>query len=90
MAKGTRQNSRPKYVPPVSNEDFLKHAKPMIAQIGGHPVEMEPREFSSGSVGYNASFKVDVLVNGKVVKCQVGLNVIVCGSKPGEAETAAA
>jgi len=42
------------------------------------------REFSTGSVGYNVSGKIPALdKDGKAtaLKSQVGLNIIVCGSK---------
>jgi hypothetical protein len=75
---------RKAYVPPLTNDDFLAFAPNEIATISGKPFEMTPREFSSGSVGYYTSGKVDLLVKGAVVKCQVSVNVTVIGSKPKE------
>ena len=39
------------------------------------------KEFSTGSLGWNISQKMDVLVNGQPQKVQVGLNLTIVGSK---------
>lgn len=66
---------------PIRKKDFLTGAEPMTVEVAGQAFQLSPREFSTGSVGYNASGKVSVLVDGKVVPLQVNLLLTVIGSK---------
>lgn len=51
-------------------------------QIGDKTLlALEPKEFSTGSVGYNANGKVTLIVNGKPVVFQASLNLTAVGSK---------
>lgn len=52
----------------------------MIA-IAGTPFVAAPRVFSSGKVGWSATGKVNLMVNGQVVKCQVGVNLVGVGTE---------
>lgn len=70
-----------KTVCPLTRDEFNKKADEIIVVIAGREFNLEPREFSTGSLGWNLNEKVEVKVNGKTVKCQVGLNVTVIGSK---------
>lgn len=73
---------RTKYECPISRSEFNNEAKPLAVTIGnGTTVAAQAREFSSGSFGWYASDKVVLNVNGTPVKVQVGLNMVVVGSK---------
>lgn len=55
---------------------------PLPCQIGDKLLmSLDPKEFSTGSVGYNANGKVTLLVGGKPVVFQASLNLIAVDSK---------
>lgn len=53
-------------------------------------IHLEPREASTGSVGLGGQGKINVMVGGKSVPCQVGANFTVIGSKTWSPERKAA
>lgn len=67
---------------PVTKEQFLKSAKPLMISIDGKQQVASVKEFSTGSLGWYAGEKVVVEIDGVPVRCQVGLNITVIGSKP--------
>lgn len=60
----------------------------LACKIGDNTLlSLDPKEFSTGSVGFNANGKVTLLCNGKPVQFQVSMNLTAVGSKdfpPGE------
>ena len=66
---------------PISRDDFRAGAKPMKVTIAGFPMEAMAKEFSTGSLGWNINGKMHVEIGGKLVQCQVGMNVTLVGSK---------
>lgn len=66
---------------PLSRADFLAKAEPLKIDINGFPMIAEPREFSTGSFGWYVNGKATQIVDGKTVSVQVGMNLIVVGSK---------
>jgi hypothetical protein len=66
---------------PISRDHFRQHAKELKVTIAGVPMTAEPKEFSTGSLGWNINGKVQLDVGGRLVLCQVGLNLTVVGSK---------
>jgi hypothetical protein len=61
---------------------FVQTAKALPVKLGTRDFLAQPKEFSTGSVGFNISEKLEVtLPSGEVVRCQVGLNITVIGSK---------
>jgi hypothetical protein len=66
---------------PVTLADFRQHAKTLLVKIADVPFEVKPKEFSTGSLGWNLNHKMDVIVNGKPVPCQIGMNITIIGSK---------
>lgn len=80
MAKA-KKPTEPKPIQ-ITKEDFTKGAKPMQVTIGSTTITLSPKDFSTGSFGWFAGEKVVVEVEGKPIKCQLGLNLIVVGSKP--------
>lgn len=66
---------------PIKKKDFLSGAQALTVEVAGQTFTLNPRPFSTGSVGYNANGKVSVVVDGKVVPLQLNLNLTVIGSK---------
>jgi hypothetical protein len=79
----------PKTICPISRADFLSKAEPLKIDIGGYPLVAEPREFSTGSFGWYVNGKATITVDGKTIPVQVGMNLIVVGSKDTKSEPAA-
>ena len=80
-----------KTVCPISRDEFKAHARPMEVSFDGAKKFAAPKEMSTGSLGWGINEKITVILNGKAVTLQIGLNITVVGSKelPG-ANTAAA
>ncbi len=74
---------------PISNAEFLSKAEAIVVEIGGKKVKINPRSFSSGSVGFGFSGKVTALVGGVEVPLQASINLTEIGSKPGAKADAA-
>ena len=66
---------------PISRADFLAKAEPLKIELGGATLVAEPREFSTGSFGWYVNSKAPVTIDGKTVSVQIGMNLIVVGSK---------
>jgi hypothetical protein len=66
---------------PISRADFVAKAEPLKIDINGFPMIAEPREFSTGSFGWYVNGKASQMIDGKSVSVQVGINLIVVGSK---------
>ena len=75
---------------PITRPQFRDGAKPVEITINGNPMLAEPREFSTGSLGWYLNGKTVVDVNGVKVTVQVGINLTVVGSKELPKEEAAA
>lgn len=69
---------------PVTRSQFVEKAEPIKVTINGHDMMAEKKEFSTGSFGWYINGKVSVMVDGKSVPVQVGLNLTVVGSKEAE------
>lgn len=67
----------------MTKNEYLANAKPNISiTIDGLPVNAEVKEFSTGSVGYNANGKVKIpQKDGTVVTYQLSCNITAVGSK---------
>jgi hypothetical protein len=66
---------------PVTRAEFQERAKSIEVVIDGTKMIAAAREFSTGSLGWNISNKMTVMIGDKPVTVQVGLNVTVVGSK---------
>jgi hypothetical protein len=66
---------------PVTRKEFAEKATPIEVVIDGNKMTAVNREFSTGSMGWNISNKMTIMVNGKAVTVQVGLNLTIVGSK---------
>ena len=83
-AKKTAVTEAPKSKCPITREDFLKGAKPLVIKIGDENRSADVKEFSSGSFGWYSGDKVVIDVGGVPVRCQVTMSIVVVGSKPVE------
>jgi hypothetical protein len=66
---------------PVTRAEFTEKAKSVEVVIDGTKMIAAPREFSTGSLGWNISNKMTIQIGDKPVTVQVGLNLTVVGSK---------
>jgi hypothetical protein len=66
---------------PVTRSQFKSSAKPLTASIGGQPVVLDVKDFSTGSMGWYANGKITLDVGGTPVKVQLGLTLTIVGSK---------
>lgn len=80
-SKNDKTPGRDKAVCPISLATFKDKATPLSIKIGDQMVVGEVKEFSTGSFGWYSNAKVMIQVGDKVVAAQVGLNLIVVGSK---------
>jgi hypothetical protein len=65
----------------ITRAQFKAAAKPVTVVINGKEFTALPKEFSTGSLGWNINEKLAVEVGGQTVMVQVGLNLTVIGSK---------
>lgn len=75
-----------KTVAPFTKKQFADKAQPLTIKIGDANVVGEVKQFSTGSYGWYSNSKVTIVVDGKPVTAQVGLNLIVVGSKESKDE----
>jgi hypothetical protein len=77
---------------PITRAQFRAKAKPVTITINnGTPMELEVKDFSTGSIGWFANTKVTIEVDGIRLPVQANLMLTVVGSKdlpPDEAPTA--
>ena len=66
---------------PISKTQFLETAEPVKIMIGNSEIVADKREFSTGSFGWYYNGKTTIMVDGKPLAVQVGLNLTVVGSK---------
>jgi hypothetical protein len=77
----TKEKKSKKTECPVSRTQFIDHATPIKATIGNSTLALEPRQFSTNSLGWFSNEKITVEVNGVPVKVQCNVNLTVIGSK---------
>jgi hypothetical protein len=66
---------------PVSLAQFLEKAEPLKVTINGQEMTADVKSFSTGSFGWNINGKMNVVVDGKPLSVQIGMNLTVVGSK---------
>ena len=66
---------------PISREHFRTTVTEIPVTIAGKTVMVDPKEFSTGSLGWYLADKVQIEVGGKKCTVQVGLNLTIVGSK---------
>lgn len=65
---------------PISRQQFKK-AKGIVVTVEGQSINADPKEFSTGSLGWYTNGKVTIEVDGVPCKAQVGMNITIVGSK---------
>jgi hypothetical protein len=53
----------------------------MVIVINGKEYTAIPKEFSTGSLGWNVNDKINVDIGGTLVTVQIGMNLTIVGSK---------
>jgi len=66
---------------PVTRGEFVGNAKPVEITINGVQFIADPKEFSTGSLGWYLNGKATVRVGDTPVSVQIGLNLTIVGSK---------
>ena len=66
---------------PLSRARFLDNAEPLKISINGQDMLAEVKAFSTGSFGWYLNGKTTVMVDGKALSIQIGMNMTVVGSK---------
>jgi hypothetical protein len=66
---------------PLSQAQFLAKAEPLKIGINGQEMLAEVKAFSTGSFGWYLNGKTTVMVDGKAVSIQIGMNLTIVGSK---------
>jgi hypothetical protein len=66
---------------PITRAQFRQNAKPLTIKIGEREFTAVPKEFSTGSLGWNVNDKVTVDIGGTPVTVQIGMNLTIVGSK---------
>jgi hypothetical protein len=66
---------------PLSQAKFLEKAEPLKVSINGQEMLAEVKSFSTGSFGWYLNGKTTVMVDGKPVSVQIGMNLTIVGSK---------
>ena len=71
----------PKTSCPVTLSHFLEKAEPLKISIQGQEMLAEVKTFSTGSFGWYMNGKTVVMIDGKAVSVQIGMNMTIVGSK---------
>lgn len=66
---------------PITREQFREGAKAVSVAIAGSTMLAEPKEFSTGSLGWYLNGKTVIEINGVAVSVQIGMNLTIVGSK---------
>ncbi len=66
---------------PVDRDTFNAHAKAIEIVLAGSKRYVYPRQFDTGSMGWNLNEKIIVEITGVHCTVQVGLNMTIVGSK---------
>ena len=66
---------------PIDRLQFRSKAKPITVTINGVPMNVEVKEFSTGSLDWYLNGKMSVEVDGVPVSVQIGMNMTIVGSK---------
>jgi len=66
---------------PITRAQFLAKAKPVTININGTPIDLEVKNFSTGSIGWFTNNKVTMEVDGIRLAVQANLMLTIVGSK---------
>jgi len=65
----------------MSIKKFLESDKSLAIDVDGNKLTGQPRTFASGACGWYLGGKVEIDVGDKTMWAQVGMNVVIPGSK---------
>jgi hypothetical protein len=65
----------------ASKNEFMAGAQAFEIQVGDQKLLVEPKKFSTGSVGYFANGKLTMNIGGQLVKMQANVTLTAIGSK---------
>ena len=71
----------PKTSCPVTLAQFNEKAEPLKINVNGSDMIAEAKNFATGSFGWYMNAKTVVMIEGKAYSVQIGMNMIVVGSK---------
>jgi len=77
----------PKTTCPLTLSQFTEKAEPLKISINGQEMLAEVKAFATGSFGWYLNGKTVVTVDGKAVSVQIGMNMIIVGSKDADRGT---
>lgn len=66
---------------PITRDQFRENAKTVTVLINDQKLMADPKEFSTGSLGWYLNAKVTLEIGGVNIPVQVGLNLTIVGSK---------
>lgn len=66
---------------PVTRTQFVEKAEPLKLMLNDKELTAQVKEFSTGSFGWNVNEKMTIMVDGKALSVQIGMNLTVVGSK---------
>jgi hypothetical protein len=66
---------------PINRAQFRAGAKAVPIVIAGATMLADPKEFSTGSLGWYLNGKAVIEVDGAPVSVQIGMNLTIVGSK---------
>lgn len=66
---------------PITRAQFRELAEPVEVKIGEDTLIADPKEFSTGSLGWYLNSKTRIKVGDKTVTVQIGMNLTIVGSK---------
>ena len=69
---------------PVTAAQFAEKAEALKITINGSDMLAEVKAFSTGSFGWYLNGKTVIMIDGKAVSVQIGMNMTVVGSKEAE------
>ncbi|CAE8585095.1 unnamed protein product [Polarella glacialis] len=80
-APNPKEGTKAKQASSMTKGEFMKKAKRFTIKIGDKNINVDPKQFSTGSSGFYASGKALVEVGGISLQLQIGMNCTVIGSK---------
>jgi len=66
---------------PITRAQFRSGAKAVPITIAGTQMLADPKEFSTGSLGWYLNGKAVIEIDGVPVSVQIGMNLTIVGSK---------
>lgn len=65
----------------MTRAEYRKHAEPIRVRVGELELTLDPKENSTGSLGWGHWGKMHVTVGGESIACQLNINLTMIDSK---------